>query len=147
MGMLRTKSGQIGIALLTFHLLLAAFSPLLVPYDPNEMAHSSVGTRPEAPSRENPFGRDHLARDVLSRTTVGGRVALAVTIGAVALTVVWGTIVGMFIGLVGGLFDDIAMRLLDTVQSLPGFVMLLLIISFGTEIVTFILILLCSNIL
>ena len=123
-------SGLIGISLVGFHVLLAFFSPWLVPYDYKEI---SVDLMFSPPSGDHLFGTDHLGRDVFTRTMMGGREALIVTGTATPLAVAWGGFFGILFGLVGGRVDEVMMRIVDAFLSLPWILkMLVLIVTFGT---------------
>jgi len=79
------------------------------------------------------LGADHLGRDVLSRTLLGGREALLVTAIATPIAVMWGGFIGILLGLVGGRIDEVLMRIVDAFLSLPWILkMLVLIVTFGT---------------
>lgn len=121
-----STAGMIGLALIVIHLLLAITSPLLIPHDPLAM---SAPDRNLAPSLEHPFGTDKLGRDVFSRSMVGGRVAIVVTIIAIGLAVIWGGLVGILLGFLGGRTDEIIMRIVDALLSIPWLLLLLLIIA------------------
>ena len=134
-GMTRTVSGKVGVSLLLFHIVLAVISPWVVPHDPIEVPNSSLGLKLAAPSAEYPLGNDRIGRDVLSRTMVGGRIALTVTVAGIILAMTWSSVGGMFLGLVGGKIDEVIMRVVDAVQAIPSLLFLLLLISIlGTEI-------------
>ena len=138
-GMVRTTSGKVGIFLLAFHLLMAAFGPWIVPYDPIYVPDSTEAEKLEAPSWEHLLGTDRLRRDVLSRTMMGGRISLAITISAIVIAIAWSSLAGMFLGLVGGRVDEVVMRIVDAIQAIPYLLFLLLIISIlGTELWVFI---------
>ena len=125
-------SGAIGLALVAFHVVLAFVSPWIAPHD--YKAVSSLLTM-KGPSAEHWLGTDHLGRDVLSRTLLGGREALLVTGIATPLAVVWGGFMGIFFGLVGGRIDEVLMRVVDAFLSLPWILkMLVLIVTFGTGV-------------
>lgn len=133
-GMTRTVSGKAGLTLLIFHLLLALLAPVLVPHDPLEVPDSSLGLKLAGPSPEYPFGNDRIGRDVLSRTMMGGRIALLVTIIGTTIAIIWSSIGGMMLGLTGGWIDEVVMRVVDAIQAVPFLLFLLLIISIvGTE--------------
>ncbi len=134
-GMTQRASGKIGLTLLVFHFVLAIISPWIVPYNPIEVPDSSLGLKLAAPSAGHPLGNDRIGRDVLSRTMVGGRIALTVTVIAVIIAIAWSSIGGMFLGLVGGKIDNVTMRVVDAVQAIPSLLFLLLLISIlGTEL-------------
>jgi peptide/nickel transport system permease protein len=100
-----------------FLLLIAIFAPLIAPYpyDKQDLMHTRA-----APSSQHLFGTDELGRDVFSRVIWGSRFSLSIGIFAVLL----GTVVGLFLGAIagyfGGLADDIIMRIMDVLQSIPG---------------------------
>jgi|WetSurSiteA1Bulk_404760.scaffolds.fasta_scaffold03168_3 peptide/nickel transport system permease protein len=100
-----------------FLVLIAIFAPLIAPYpyDKQDLMHTRA-----APSAQHLFGTDELGRDVFSRVIWGSRFSLSIGILAVLL----GTVVGLFLGAIagyfGGLADDIIMRIMDVLQSIPG---------------------------
>ena len=123
-------SGAIGLFLVIFHIVLALTSPYLVPFDYKEMNASFMLS---GPTSTHWLGADHLGRDVLSRTLLGGREALLVTAIATPIAVIWGGFVGILLGLVGGRIDEVLMRIVDAFLSLPWILkMLFLIVTFGT---------------
>lgn len=127
----RSWAGMLGLALILIHIILALSSPYWVPRDPFEM--NSV-IRSQAPSAEHFFGTDKLGRDVFSRSMLGGRVTLLVTLIAIVIAMVWGGLLGIVLGLVNGRADELLMRVVDALLSIPWLLLLLLIIAvMGTE--------------
>ena len=125
-------SGAIGLTLVVFHLVLAVISPWIVPYDYKSMDSLLML---KGPTSDHWLGTDHLGRDVLTRTLMGGREALLVTGIATPIAVIWGGFVGIFFGLTGGRIDEVLMRVVDAFLSLPWILkMLVLIVTFGTGI-------------
>ena len=123
-------SGAVGLALVLIHLALAASSPWLATHDYKAVSPTLMLLPPGA---EHWFGTDHLGRDVYTRTLLGGREALLVTLVATPVAVLWGGLLGVYLGLVGGRLDDVLMRVVDALLSLPWILkMLLLIVTFGT---------------
>jgi peptide/nickel transport system permease protein len=121
-----STAGMIGLALIVIHILIAVTAPALVIHDPLEM---NAQIRNEAPSIEHPFGTDKLGRDVFSRSLMGGRVAMLVTIIAISLAIIWGGLVGILLGFLGGRTDEVVMRVVDALLSIPWLLLLLLIIA------------------
>lgn len=125
-------SGAIGLSLVLFHVALALISPWIVLYDYKAMDSTLMLN---GPSAAHWLGTDHLGRDVLTRTLMGGREALLVTGIATPIAVTWGGLIGIFFGLVGGRLDEVLMRVVDAFLSLPWILkMLVLIVTFGTGI-------------
>ena len=119
--------------------LLAAFAPIVSPYDPNKTDLSSIF---EAPSVAHPMGTDSLGRDLATRVLFGGRVSLAVGLLAALLALTLGTLVGAVAGFYGGLVDGVLMRLVDVLLSIPRlFLLVLLAVVFGGSVLTVILVL------
>jgi peptide/nickel transport system permease protein len=127
----RSWAGMIGLVLIILNILIAVTSPLWIPKDPFVM-NSEI--RSQAPSVEHLMGTDKLGRDVFSRSMLGGRVAIVVTLIAIVIAVLWGGLLGIVLGLLNGLADELIMRVVDALLSIPWLLILLLIISvFGTE--------------
>lgn len=128
--MAHRPSGAIGLALVLSHLVLALISPWVVPFDYKEMNALQTLT---GPSSEHWLGTDHLGRDVLTRVLLGGREALVITGIATPIALLWGGLLGVYLGLRGGWADDITLRLVDAFLALPGILPLLVLITvFGS---------------
>ncbi len=115
----------IAFTLLAALIVCAVFGPALVPYDP--LASSNTILQP--PSAAHWFGTDHLGRDVFSRVIVATRLDMAISIGAVALSFVAGSILGCIAGYWGGWFDSIISRGLDMIMAFPLFVLAMGIVA------------------
>lgn len=128
--MAHRPSGAIGLALVLCHLVLAVISPWIVPFDYKEMNALQTLT---GPSSEHWLGTDHLGRDVLTRVLLGGREALVITGIATPIALLWGGLLGVYLGLRGGWADEITLRLVDAFLALPGILPLLVLITvFGS---------------
>lgn len=126
LGLRRSPSGMIGLVIVVVHLAIALSASFVVPYSPVEFDPTAIQT---APSATHFFGTDELGRDVLTRTLLGGRTALLVTLISTAIAVTWGGLLGITVGYVGGLFDNVVMRLVDATLALPQLLILLLLVS------------------
>lgn len=114
------------MVIMLIHLVIALIAPAVIPYDP---AAQSAARAFQPPSLEHPFGTDQLGRDVFSRVLMGGQTALAVTLISSALAILWGGMVGIALGLIGGRLDELIMRLVDALLAIPWLLFLLLIVS------------------
>jgi peptide/nickel transport system permease protein len=116
------------IAFVMFGLLIfsAVFGPALVPYDPLA-TNASIAL--QAPSWTHWFGTDNVGRDVFSRVIVATRLDLSISVAAVALSFVAGSILGCIAGYWGGWLDIILNRVLDTIMAFPLFVLAMGIVA------------------
>ncbi|MFD3515310.1 ABC transporter permease [Streptomyces sp. NPDC058657] len=114
------------MAFLALIALAAAVPGLLADGSPTatDIAHT---LRP--PGADHLLGTDANGRDVFTRIVHGARPSLLTGIGATALAVVCGTLLGLLAALGGRAADEIVMRLADTVLSLPSLLLALLILS------------------
>jgi peptide/nickel transport system permease protein len=94
--------------------------PWLIPYDP---LAQNVANRLQAPNSQHLFGTDELGRDLFSRVMDGARVSLPMGILATMAMFALGTIVGAVAGYVGGLVEEILMRVADVFLAFPAIVL------------------------
>jgi peptide/nickel transport system permease protein len=117
--------GTVGAAITLLLLLVGIFASFLAPYGMNEStADLLVG-----PSATHWFGTDNLGRDILSRVIYGARISVIVGLAASALSVITSTIIGMLSGYLGGIVDLVMQRFVDAVMSIPGIILMMVIIS------------------
>ena len=115
-----------GCAVITLVLVLAAFAPLLAPYDWNATSQC----RRLAPiSAEHWFGCDLFGRDLLSRVMGGARYSLGMGVSTVTISVVFGTLLGVSIGYGGGWVDKLGARLIDALLCFPPIILAILIVA------------------
>jgi oligopeptide transport system permease protein len=82
------------------------------------------------------FGTDNSGRDLLTRTLVAGRVSLAIGLLAGLVAVVIGVLYGATAGFIGGKTDEVMMRIVDVLYSLPFiFFVIMLVVFFGRNFV------------
>lgn len=119
------------VTLLAFVLFLliiccALFGPGLVPYDPLK---TSAANALQPPSSAHWFGTDNVGRDVFSRVVVATRLDLSISVAAVSLSFVIGSILGGIAGYWGGWLDSVLNRILDTIMAFPLFVLAMGIVA------------------
>jgi peptide/nickel transport system permease protein len=117
----RNRGALAGAALVALVLGTALIGPLFAPANPDRMfdeALSADGT-PATPSAQFPLGADTLGRDELSRLLYGGRTSLLAALSATLIAVIVGLGIGAIAGYFGGLFDTVAMQVVEVLQSLP----------------------------
>ncbi len=120
----RNPTIVIGGSLLMAMVFLAVFAPWIVG-DPLAMAPAN---RLRPPSADNPFGTDHLGRDMLSRTVFGARVSMIVGVSVAILSIS----IGLWIGLAAGYYrrvDAIVMRFMDGLMAIPGILLAIALVA------------------
>jgi peptide/nickel transport system permease protein len=120
------RSFRIGAAILVIQILLAILGPLIAPYAQQQMM---TGRPLSGMSWAHPFGVDQLGRDIFSRTLHGGHVVIALAVSGTALGLLLGSIIGLTCGYVRGWLDNLVMRLVEAVISIPFLVLALLAVS------------------
>ena len=112
--------------MLFFFLITAILGPYLVPYDPLE-TNAKIALQP--PSINHLFGTDNLGRDVFSRVIVATRLDLTISVLAVLISFIIGSVLGTMAGYWGGWLDVLLSRFLDTIMAFPLFVLAMGIVA------------------
>jgi oligopeptide transport system permease protein len=133
---LRNKAAMLGLTILILVTLFAAVGGQFAAWSGEELDFSVMGRVAEmgAPSLENGhyFGTDNLGRDLYARVVQGTQISLMVGIVGAAIAVIVGTLYGATAGYVGGRTDQLMMRTVDILMSIPYmFVLILLLVMFG----------------
>jgi peptide/nickel transport system permease protein len=115
----------VGLGILCIYVIMAVLAPVVAPYNPlaqqipDALAH---------PSLHHLLGTDQLGRDVLSRIIYGARVDLVAATAASVGACVVGTLIGLLTGYAGGWVDVVLTRVMDMVQTIPSFTLLLVLL-------------------
>jgi peptide/nickel transport system permease protein len=130
---------MLGLACLGILIVLSAAGPLLVPYGTHEL---NLLHRFQPPSPQHWFGTDELGMDTFARVMYGGRISLTIGFIVAISSTVLGTLIGAVSGTVGGAVDNVLMRIVDVVNTIPRIVLLLVLTKVvGPGLLTIILIL------
>lgn len=121
----RRKSPIVGMAIIASLVLMGIFAPYLAPFAPDDYTDQ----RMIGPSSRHPFGVDQLGRDIFSRVVYGARISIRVGVLAVGLSLIIGTLLGLVSGYFGKWLDNIIMRGMDVMMSLPYVLLAILIAS------------------
>lgn len=114
---------KLGLFMCLFWVLVALLAPLL----PLEPYAQDVTRQFQAPSAAHWFGTDELGRDVFSRVLYGARMSISAGLITVLVSFVVGMLFGGIAGYIGGLVDDIMMRISEMVQSFPPLILAMVI--------------------
>jgi peptide/nickel transport system permease protein len=114
--------------------LAAVFAPVIAPHDPLE---TFIPATP--PGAEHFFGTDRLGRDIFSRILFGAQSSLMIGLGAVALAILAGALLGSFAATSSKAVNELIMRLMDILMAFPGIALAaVLLAAFGNSVPTII---------
>lgn len=116
----------ISAAFIIFVVIAAFVAPMLPIPDPTEQ---SVVRRLKPPSAESMLGTDRLGRDIVSRVVWGARMSLIVGVAVVAVSAVFGTLIGLISGYFRGLVSDVIMRLVDILLAFPPLILAMVMVT------------------
>lgn len=124
---LRNPTAMAGCVFLLAIAALALLAPWLYPGDPLDM----VGTPFLWPGQEAGYllGTDSMGRDVAAGIAHGARVSLMVGISATLIGLSLGITVGALAGYFGGWIDDVLQRLVELFQTIPSFILLVVLVA------------------
>lgn len=131
--LLRNRMAVASAMLLLLTGAVTLLAPLLPLADP-QLQNLQLGA--SGPSLEHPFGTDLLGRDLMARVVHGGRVSILVGLVATLVSFVVGVSYGAVAGYFGGRVDNVMMRFVDILYSLPYmFLVILLMVYFSRSLV------------
>ncbi|QEL23338.1 ABC transporter permease [Bosea sp. F3-2] len=122
----RNPMAVAGLAIIVLLLLVAAFAPLVAPFDPLAQA---LDKRLLPPSSTNWFGTDALGRDIFSRIVYGTRITLVIVLLVVVTVGPFGLLIGAVSGYFGGWVDRLLMRITDVFLAFPRLVLALAFVA------------------
>jgi oligopeptide transport system permease protein len=104
--------------------------PLVLPYTYDQI---DLNLTNEPPNWQHWFGTDQLGRDILVRSLVGGRISLMVGLVATAVSFLIGVTYGAISGYFGGHVDEVMMRVVDILYSLPYLFLVIVLLAFFSK--------------
>ncbi|PNS36588.1 MULTISPECIES: nickel transporter permease [unclassified Mesotoga] len=116
----KSRLTMIGSVIILIFLLMAAFAPLIAPFDP---VQQNLQNKLQAPSWQHLFGTDQFGRDIFSRVIIGSRIALWIIFLVSVISGSIGIIVGVTAGYFGGIVDEVLMRITDMFLAFPSLVL------------------------
>jgi oligopeptide transport system permease protein len=132
--LLRNRAALVSLIVLGLLGIAAIAGPYLTPYAYDQVNKNDVWVGPLTGSHL--IGTDSLGRDLLARLLIGLRVSLAVGVVATCVSLVIGVAWGATAGYAGGRLDELMMRVVDVLYSLPFiFFVILLMVTFGQNFI------------
>ncbi len=118
------RLGRIGTVLIVFIVLFCFVGPLI--YRTNQvLADQAIIVKP--PSSQHLLGTDANGFDELGQLMLGGQSALEIGLASAFLASIFGALYGAVAGYLGGFWDAVLMRVVDTMLAIPGLLLLLLL--------------------
>lgn len=120
----KNKVATLALIVLGLIVLLVIFGPGISGYEFEQIDEGAVNLSPCA---EHWFGTDKLGRDIFARVWIAGRVSLTIGIAGALLSAVIGCIYGGIAAYFGGVVDDIMMRIVEILISVPYLVVVIVL--------------------
>ncbi len=118
------RLAMVGLVLLSIIILMTIFGPMISGYDYTYMSYELKNSPPSA---QHWFGTDDTGRDIFTRVCVGGRVSIIIGVVCTFVMFIIGASLGAIAGFKGGMVDDVIMRIVEIIGSLPYLVIVILI--------------------
>lgn len=122
----QSPTGAMGLTIILVFALLATLAPFVAPYDPVEAFPLHIL---EPPGGDFWFGTDGNGMDIFSRVIYGARYAFAIAVPAVLLAMLIGIPIGLFVGYLGGVADELTMRIFDGLRVFPSIILALAVVA------------------
>lgn len=129
----RNKGAVIGLVFLALIVLMAVFADVLYPDSPWDM--TAMPFQPPL-SEDALLGSDTLGRDIAAGIAHGARVSLLIGLTSTAVAVLIGVFLGAVSGFYGGRVDDLVMRFTELFQTIPNFVLAVVLVAIFTPSLT-----------
>ncbi len=126
---LRNRGAVVGLVILLLVFLMAALAPVVFPFSPWDMQGA-----PFSPPGQDGFllGTDSLGRDVAADIAYGAYVSLLIGAVSTIAAVTFGVAMGALSGYLGGVVDDIIMRVTEFFQTVPSFILAVVLVAIFT---------------
>lgn len=139
--LLKNKLAVFGLYVLAFMVVAVIFGPYIIywtsgltaeyiPADGNLIKSFPPFQAPDGSfSWTHPMGTDEAGRDLLARVLQGGRISLMVGIISTFVSLIVGVSYGAIAGFFGGKIDNIMMRIVDVIYSIPYILIVIVLLS------------------
>ena len=129
----RNRAAVLGLVLFAGVVAAALLAGVITPGDPLRRAGPPLLAPFVDPA--TPLGTDQLGRDILAGILHGARISLLIGVVATLISIGIGVLIGALSGYFGGWVDDVLMRVTEAFQTIPSFVLLLVLVAiFGSTI-------------
>lgn len=122
----KNKLSLLGLVIICVVALMVVFGPMVAGKDYQLIDYSIKNLKPSA---QYWFGTDEMGRDIFTRVCYGGRISILIGLSCTLVSFIIGTTVGGIAGYLGGKIDDLLMRVVEIIGSIP-YLVLVVILSF-----------------
>jgi peptide/nickel transport system permease protein len=126
----RNRLQLISLIIVLILIFIAIFAPIIAPYPQYITGETNPKDKLLPPSSTYWFGTDELGRDLFSRILFGTRISLQTAVIAVAISLLIGVPLGAIAGTIGGMVDEVIMRVTDVFLSFPPLLLAIAISAF-----------------
>lgn len=134
------KVAMVALVIIILYIIIAFFGPMFIPYEYDQQVRGSENLMPFEYSEDelelkaagesvfpHIFGTDTMGRDLFVRILWGTRISMVIGVVAALIVLVIGAIYGSISGVCGGKVDNIMMRIVDIIYSVPEVLVVLLL--------------------
>ena len=129
----RHRLAMVSLVVMVLIIIITALAPVIAPFEVQELSVNKYfvpwGTVDEETGRVHHMGTDQIGRDYFSRLIYAGRISLTIAITATLLSELAGVVIGAVSGFFGGWIDNILMRFVEFMLTIPLLPLLLIISS------------------
>ena len=122
----RNWAAMIGLVVMVLLVFTAIFANVIAPEDPVAQDLNRTFLKPNS---QNIMGTDNFGRDIFSRVVFGTRTSLQIGFTAVSVGLLIGLILGSISGFYAGQIDNVLMRFIDVLISIPGILLAIAIVA------------------
>lgn len=124
----KNKAALIAMCFLALLLFLTVFADVFWDYETDAIGIKTA-EKLQSPNAKHIFGTDLYGRDVFVRVVYGARVSLLIGFGATVFSLIIAVILGATAAYAGGMVDNIIMRIIDVIMSIPSILLVLAIVA------------------
>jgi len=132
-GLTENRGAVFGLVTIILVALAAIFADLIAPHSYSEQLFRDHTLAPpvwvDGGSWSYPLGVDQAGRDMLSRLIHGARISLTIGVAVMVVSVAMGVALGLLAAFRGGIIDNLLMRLMDLIMSVPDLVLSVVVVA------------------
>lgn len=117
---------KVGLGIILLLTITALFAPFIATADP---AANDLANRLQPPGQAGLLGTDYFGRDVFSRVVYGAQISIGITLIILAVSVVFGLVLGLICGYYRGFLDSAVMTVVEILLAFPSMILALVVVG------------------